>query len=154
MHRPIRRARLPDALVGLLSDAAPAGPSSQPEAQVPGVRPRRGLVLVADDNAINQLVAVQLLQKRGFTVDLAGNGREALDRHAQNRYEAIFMDCQMPDVEGYEATAEIRRREGARRHTPVIAMTASTMKGDRERCLDAGMDHYIGSPCTPTASTT
>ena len=149
VHRPIRRARLRDALVGLLSDAAPAGPSSQPEAQVPGVRPRRGLVLVADDNAINQLVAVQLLQKRGFTVDLAGNGREALDRHAQNRYEAIFMDCQMPEVDGYEATAEIRRREGARRHTPVIAMTASTMKGDRERCLDAGMDHYIGKPMHP-----
>jgi two-component system sensor histidine kinase/response regulator len=106
----------------------------------------RGRVLVAEDNAVNQLVAVGLLEQRGFLVDVAGDGREAIAMHAHHVYDAIFMDCHMPEINGYEATREIRRREGSKRHTPIIAMTASTLPEDRERCLAAGMDHHLGKP--------
>ena len=103
-------------------------------------------VLVVEDNPVNQLVAVGLLKKRGLEVEVAANGREALEMHQRSTYDAIFMDCQMPELDGYETTREIRRREGSARHTPVIAMTASTMPGDAERCLAAGMDYYTGKP--------
>jgi CheY-like chemotaxis protein/HPt (histidine-containing phosphotransfer) domain-containing protein len=106
-------------------------------------------VLVADDIAVNQLVARRLLEHRGCRVDIASDGREALDRHAAAQYDVIFMDCQMPALDGYQATAEIRRREGSGRHTPIIAMTAHTLKGDRERCLHAGMDDYLAKPLDP-----
>ena len=103
-------------------------------------------VLVAEDNPVNQLVATRLLERRGCAVDVAVNGRQAVDMHEQTHYDAIFMDCQMPELDGYEATREIRRREGNERHTPIIAMTASTMPGDTQRCLAAGMDYYCGKP--------
>jgi CheY-like chemotaxis protein len=149
--KPVRRSRLLHEIVRLvdephqwhvLDDRPPAAAPAQPG---------RGRMLVVDDNEVNQLVAARLLERRGFTVDLAANGREALDRHQRAHYEAIFMDCQMPGLDGYAATAEIRRREGDGRHTTIVAMTASTMKGDRERCLAAGMDHYIGKPIKPEA---
>ncbi len=104
------------------------------------------LVLLAEDNEINRLVAVRMLEKRGFRVDVAVDGREALAMCRRRRYTAIFMDCQMPGLDGYEATAEIRRREGTGPRVPIIALTANTMKGDRERCLAAGMDDYVGKP--------
>ena len=110
-----------------------------------------GRVLVAEDNHVNQLVAVRLLEQRGYHVDVAGNGREAIAMHANHIYDAIFMDCQMPEINGYEATREIRRREGPKRHTPIIAMTASTLADGRERCFEAGMDHHIGKPVRPSA---
>lgn len=103
-------------------------------------------VLVAEDNQINQLVISSLLDRRGFEVDIAANGQVAVDKNARQQYAAVFMDCQMPQLDGYEATGEIRRREGSQRHVPIIAMTAHTMKGDREKCLRAGMDDYIGKP--------
>jgi len=109
------------------------------------------LLLVAEDNVINQRVATALLTKRGYTIDLAANGREAVDMYLRGEYQAIFMDCQMPTLDGYDATAEIRRHEGADSHIPIIAMTANTMTGDRERCLAAGMDDYIAKPVRPDA---
>ncbi len=119
-----------------LSSALPAGNGY-------GARPR---VLVAEDNEVNQLVAVRLLEKCGYCVDVAENGREAVLKSQQGAYAAIFMDCQMPKLDGYSAASEIRRREGADRHTPIIALTAHTMKGDRDKCLGSGMDDYVSKP--------
>jgi CheY-like chemotaxis protein len=90
-----------------------------------------------------------MLAKRGFRVELASTGREAVQMSERRDYDGVFMDCQMPELDGYEATAEIRRREGSASHVPIIAMTANTMSGDRERCLEAGMDDYIGKPVRP-----
>jgi two-component system sensor histidine kinase/response regulator len=103
-------------------------------------------VLLAEDNEINRIVAVRMLEKHGFRVDVAVNGRMALEMCRRRRYKAVFMDCHMPELDGYEATLEIRRREAPGQHLPIIAMTANTMKGDRELCLAAGMDDHLGKP--------
>jgi CheY-like chemotaxis protein len=148
--KPVRPRRLRAEIARIRFGVEPGG-GAPPIAAPAAGPPERGRVLVAEDNAVNQLVAVRLLEKRGFVVDVASNGRDALDRHELVPYDAIFMDCQMPELDGYAATAEIRRREGSARHTPIIAMTASTMLGDRERCLLAGMDHYMGKPLRAAA---
>jgi CheY-like chemotaxis protein len=125
-------------------------PVSTPEPERIGVRdgPETGsLVLVAEDHPVNRLLAVRLLEKLGCRVDVAANGAEAVEMSAASDYAAVFMDCQMPELDGYEATARIRRREqstGGR--VPIVAMTANTMEGDRERCIDAGMDDYLAKP--------
>ncbi len=106
-------------------------------------RPR---VLVVDNNVINQKVAAGLLSNLGCRVDLAANGREALAAMSRTRYALVLMDCHMPEMDGFAATAEIRRREGRGRRTPIIAMTASAMPADRELCLRAGMDEYLVKP--------
>jgi len=106
-------------------------------------------VLVVEDNPINQTVAVKMLERAGLRAEVAHDGRQAVDMTARRSYSAVLMDCQMPKLDGYGATAEIRLREGSERHTPIIAMTANAMKGDRERCLEAGMDDYLSKPVTP-----
>jgi signal transduction histidine kinase/ActR/RegA family two-component response regulator len=105
------------------------------------------LVLVVEDSPVNRVVAVSVLERCGYHVHVVNDGREALQALSSQRYDAVLMDCQMPDVDGYQATEELRRRErGSSYHTPVIAMTAHAMVGDRERCLAAGMDDYLSKP--------
>jgi len=103
-------------------------------------------VLVVEDNIVNQKMAVRMLDKMGCRVDVAMNGLEAIARIEASTYDLIFMDCQMPEMDGYETTAAIRRRSNGSKHIPIIAMTAHAMQGDRETCLQAGMDDYISKP--------
>jgi CheY-like chemotaxis protein len=104
-------------------------------------------VLVVEDNAINQKVAAIILEKFGCRVDLAANGREALEASMHITYDCILMDCQMPEMDGFEATAAIRQREAyAGKRIPIFAMTANAMPSDRKRCLEAGMDGYLSKP--------
>jgi CheY-like chemotaxis protein len=101
--------------------------------------------LLVEDNPINQMVAQKMLEKIGLESTLAGDGQEALDRLGQGRFDAVLMDCQMPVMDGFEATRRIRE-QSALLSLPVIAMTANVMEGDREKCIDAGMNDYIGKP--------
>jgi two-component system CheB/CheR fusion protein len=103
-------------------------------------------ILLAEDNAVNRLLMVRLLEGRGYQVTIAMDGRQALDEAARNEFDAILMDVQMPEMDGLEATRILRQR-GLR--TPIIAMTAHAMQGDREKCLDAGMDAYVSKPIQP-----
>ena len=102
--------------------------------------------MVVEDNPVNQRVAARILEKAGFVVDVAGNGGDALIAVAAASYSAILMDCQMPEMDGFEATMELRLREEPGQHTPIIAMTAGAMADDRDKCLAAGMDDYISKP--------
>jgi CheY-like chemotaxis protein len=106
----------------------------------------RPKVLVVEDNVVNQKVAVRLVEKMGCRVELSANGQEALSAIARDTFDLVLMDCQMPVMDGFEATAAIRGLEGDVRSIPVIAMTANAMQGDRERCLAAGMDDYLSKP--------
>ena len=102
---------------------------------------------MAEDNHVNQVLAVRLLEKRGHHVQVAGDGREALEKLKAADFDLVLMDVQMPVMGGFEATAAVRELEkGTGKHIPIVALTARSMKGDRERCLAAGMDGYIGKP--------
>jgi PAS domain S-box-containing protein len=103
-------------------------------------------VLVAEDSPVNQIVTVRTLERCGCRVDVVSDGRQALDALVKQRYDAVLMDCEMLEMDGYNATAELRRREYGTRHTPVIAMTAHALPDDRARCLAAGMDDYVSKP--------
>jgi signal transduction histidine kinase/CheY-like chemotaxis protein/HPt (histidine-containing phosphotransfer) domain-containing protein len=136
---------------GVEAAPAPASPPIAPPPAAPplaSVTPSRGRVLVAEDNLVNQKVAARILERMGYEVDVAGTGDEAVAAVRRQTYVAILMDGQMPHTDGFEATRIIRALEGTR-HTPIIALTASAMRGDRERCLDAGMDDYIAKPVGP-----
>ncbi|MDD4627489.1 MAG: PAS domain S-box protein, partial [Syntrophomonas sp.] len=108
--------------------------------------PARPRFLLVEDNEMNQKIIVKMLEKRGMYCDLACSGAEALKALQQKDYDIVFMDCQMPEMDGYETTARIRQMEGEERHTIIVAMTANAMEGDREKCLQAGMDDYISKP--------
>jgi CheY-like chemotaxis protein len=103
-------------------------------------------VLLAEDNPVNAKVAAHSVRRLGYDVDVVQDGRAALDALAAGGYDAVLMDCQMPVLDGYAATREFRRLEPPGRHLPIIALTASAMAADRERCLDAGMDDYLSKP--------
>jgi CheY-like chemotaxis protein len=108
-------------------------------------------VLVAEDNSVNQMVAVRLLERLGCRVDVAGNGAEAVQMAARLPYSLVFMDCHMPEMDGFDATLQIRRRESdiGLRPMPIVALTASVLQEDRDRCVAAGMNDIIGKPVQP-----
>jgi len=104
------------------------------------------IVLVAEDNPVNQMLAARMLDKCGFRSEVVAGGNQALAAVAEREYAAILMDCQMPGIDGYEATREIRRRENGDAHVPIVAVTAHSLAGDREKCIAAGMDDYVSKP--------
>ena len=153
VSKPLKRAALFDSLRSVLADDdAGVGMDASLVALKRGpvvASPLAGLslrILVAEDNEVNQKVALHQLKKIGFTALAVANGRAALEAVRKQDFDVIFMDCQMPEMDGYQATTELRVLEGKRRHTWVIAMTANTLEGDREKCLAAGMDDYVAKP--------
>ncbi|MET0625253.1 MAG: response regulator [Pyrinomonadaceae bacterium] len=148
MVKPVRQAELLRAIRTVLGAWQPEKVEGEASpSQAAHAAGRRLRILLTEDNLINKCLAVRILEKRGHTVTVAGNGREAVDMLGREDFDAVLMDVQMPEMNGFEATALIRERELARgTRTPIIAMTAYAMKGDRERCLAAGMDAYISKP--------
>jgi two-component system, sensor histidine kinase and response regulator len=157
LSKPVRQSELYDCLVTVMSqpekEASVASRVDTPIVTRYRLKAARGRLhahlLVAEDNIVNQKVAVKTLERIGYQADVVANGLEALEALSRIRYAAVLMDVQMPEMDGYEATKEIRRREGASRHTPIIAMTANAMQGDREKALEAGMDDYVPKPVKP-----
>ena len=155
--KPLRPSLLQDALAAVLgareSGRSDAIITRHLLAEDHGFAPRarrmdlpQARVLVAEDNAVNVKVATRMLAKYGCRVDVAANGREAVELFGQLPYDVVFMDCQMPEMDGFEATAEIRRMEDPLHRTPIVALTANAMSGDRERCLESGMDDFLSKP--------
>jgi signal transduction histidine kinase/CheY-like chemotaxis protein len=158
MTKPLRQGAFATAIAAALPDRAEQGGALIEKRRAERVRAAAATrvsagsslrVLLAEDNAVNQRVAVAMLSKRGHSVHVVENGRDALESVFAEPFDVVLMDVQMPEMNGFEATAAIRereRREGGRRHTPIVAMTAHAMAGDRERCLEAGMDGYVTKP--------
>jgi PAS domain S-box-containing protein len=148
--KPVRRSELLEVISKLLDDREqePALPLITRDSIANARNAAESLrVLVAEDNAVNQKLVARLLEKRGHSVNVVANGREALESLEQGAYDLVLMDVQMPEMDGFEATGELRNREKLTGlHTPIIALTAHAMKGDRERCLKAGMDGYLSKP--------
>jgi PAS domain S-box-containing protein len=145
LTKPVRPSELFDCLITSLNDEVAAS-STGAVAVTPATMEGRGMILLVEDNKMNQLVGSKVLAKLGYEFEIANHGGEAIRAMASRPFAVVLMDCQMPEMDGYEATAEIRRLEGSDRHTPIIAMTAAAMEGDRETCLAAGMDDYITKP--------
>ncbi|MFM1769521.1 MAG: Signal transduction histidine-protein kinase BarA [Verrucomicrobiota bacterium] len=150
LTKPVRESELLDALMTALGRNQPSRrrPTAGPGPSLRSPRPLR--ILLAEDNPVNQRLALRILEKWGHHVTVAQHGRQAVEAWSAARFDVILMDVQMPEMSGLEATAEIRRREAAgpvpHRRIPILAMTAHALEGDREKCLAAGMDHYITKP--------
>jgi two-component system sensor histidine kinase/response regulator len=153
LTKPVRRAELRASIALALSGKPPAHDQGDAASRFAMHSQRQGLagsglrILLTEDNVVNQRVAQRILQNDGHIVVVAGNGREALAALDKQIFDVVLMDVQMPEMDGLEATAAIRRREkGSGAHIPIIAMTAHAMTGDKERCLAAGMDDYLSKP--------
>jgi CheY-like chemotaxis protein len=152
LTKPVRPALLAEAIAAVLDPSA--GDAARAGAGTREVRPalpslatrRRGRLLLVEDNPINQKVGSHMVARLGWEVDLASNGVEALAAALESDYDLILMDCQMPEMDGFEATRRIRALGGRVGAVPIVAMTAIAMAGDRERCLRAGMDGYLSKP--------
>ena len=153
LSKPFRRLELQDALASALAvpDLAVDRSSLAPRPSMRVVKKRSARILIAEDNPINQIVAQEILNSLGYRSDLAGNGLEALEAMRQIPYDLVFMDCQMPEMDGYEATRALRKgATGIARHdVPVIALTANAMESDRRDCLEAGMNDFLPKPVSP-----
>jgi len=162
LTKPIRQSQLFNTLASVVGNAPQPAPR-QPLLVVPqqtgreGNTQKRPRILVAEDNPVNQMLVARLLDKLGYRADVAGNGLEVLEAVSSLPYAAVLMDCQMPEMDGYEATQAIRQRETTAAtvsnspsptpvRLPIIAMTANALQGDREKCLEVGMDDYIARP--------
>ena len=148
LAKPVRHSPLHDCLVTLLG--TPAASSPRPlitrHTLAESRAARRARILLAEDNEVNQKLAVALLEKLGYRVEVVADGREAVAAVGRGGYDLVLMDCQMPELDGYAAAAEIRRRQNGGPRMPIVAMTANAMEGERERCLAAGMDDYLTKP--------
>jgi CheY-like chemotaxis protein len=149
LAKPLRQSQLFDTLASLLAGdevrrpaAAPAKPTLDPE--LAARHPLR--ILLAEDNVVNQKLALRLLQQMGYRADLASNGVEAVESVARQVYDVVLMDVQMPEMDGLEASRQITTRWPAGQRPRIVAMTANAMQGDREMCIEAGMDDYITKP--------
>jgi len=144
LTKPIRQSQLYDGIANAVLGLAPAA-AVRPQRM--RLVPRNDRILLAEDNAVNQRVAIRQLERLGFDVEVAANGVEAVDLAKTGRYDLIFMDCQMPELDGFEAAREIRRNESQTgRHVPIVAMTANALSSDRDGCFAAGMDDYVAKP--------
>jgi len=149
LTKPARHSQLTESVLRVL--ARSRAPEAEVESPTP-VLPHRvepgskGHILLVEDNPVNERVATRMLERLGYRVDVAENGIEALATSARTAFDLILMDCQMPEMDGFETSRALREREGGDKHTPIVAMTANAMQGDRDRCLRAGMDDYIAKP--------
>jgi two-component system sensor histidine kinase/response regulator len=150
LRKPISTQELHASILGAIRNTPPKKPTArilETNNEAP-VQPLN--ILLAEDNVVNQRVAIGILEKRGHAIQTVNNGKEALDALACECFDVVLMDVQMPELDGLETTAAIRRKEQETGgHIAIIAMTAHAMKGDRERCLDAGMDDYLAKPVEP-----
>jgi two-component system, sensor histidine kinase and response regulator len=145
LRKPVSQSELFDAVVAALQATHAVGRVAPAAAASTRAGPLH--VLLAEDSLVNQKLALGLLKKEGHTITVANNGREAVDAVESQTFDVVLMDVQMPEMDGFEATRLIREREKlSGRHVPIIAMTAHAMKGDRERCLEVGMDDYLSKP--------
>jgi two-component system, sensor histidine kinase and response regulator len=145
LTKPVRQTQLFNCLTKVLGTSQEINSPVLPVTKAPEAVSSKRLLL-AEDNIVNQKVALRQLQKLGYRADAVANGREAVEALRRIPYDLVLMDCQMPEMDGYEATAEIRRHESTRKHTWIVAMTANALEGDRDKCLAAGMDDYVSKP--------
>jgi PAS domain S-box-containing protein len=149
--KPVRQSAFYDALVGALHGASAAAPQRTAEVDAkPAQDVERGRLLIAEDNLVNQQVALAMIKREGFDVTVANNGAEALQAYHGGDFDVVLMDCHMPEMDGFEATRQIRRSETqtGRKRIPIIALTANAMQQDRDECLKAGMDDHLSKPYT------
>jgi len=146
LTKPVRSSELFDCLITTLNSGSVGETPVTPLTVRSETSEVAGMVLLVEDNKVNQLVGSKVLENLGYGYTIANNGLEAVSAFQSGAYDAVLMDCQMPEMDGYEATAAIRRLEGSAGHIPIIAMTAAAMEGDRERCMSAGMDDFITKP--------